>query len=467
MIEDMCRDLVINNDHVCVVQNRLRFAIAQGLSKDFHANSSVKCYPTYVRFLPTGQEAGRFLALDLGGTNFRVLLIEIGENQKFIMEFEAYPIPKDVMIGTGTQLFDHIAECVVDFVKAKNLHDEHLPLGFTFSFPTRQEGLTRGILTQWTKGFDCSGVVGQDVVTLLKEAIDRHPSEVKIDICAILNDTTGCLMSCAWKEPRCRIGLILGTGTNACYIEKIEAIETLEDCCQSGAPPTMIINTEWGAFGDKKELDFIRTKWDEAVDAGSINPGKQTFEKMISGMYIGELARLVLVDMKAESLIFKQVRNSQALNEWGRFYTHYISEIESDPVGDYTRCRKVLLEFFGDADEEISDEDCSATRYICELISRRAAFMAAAGITALLKRMNYKDVVVAIDGSVFRYHPHFENVMRSRIHQLMGIDYKFDLMLSTDGSGRGAALVAAVLAARDQKKEFCGHHFWNVPKQLN
>lgn len=29
----------------------------------------------------------------------------------------------------------------------------------------------------------------------------------------------------------------------------------------------------------------------------------------------------------------------------------------------------------------------------------------------------------------------------------MGVDYKFDLMLSTDGSGRGAALVAAVLAS--------------------
>ena len=48
-------------------------------------------------------------------------------------------------------------------------------------------------------------------------------------------------------------------------------------------------------------------------------------------------------------------------------------------------------------------------------------------------------------GSVFRYHPHFPNIMKSRISQLMGIEYKFDLMLSTDGSGRGAALVAAVL----------------------
>ena len=44
-----------------------------------------------------------------------------------------------------------------------------------------------------------------------------------------------------------------------------------------------------------------------------------------------------------------------------------------------------------------------------------------------------------------RYHPQYKNIMQSRISQLMGIDYKFNLMLSEDGSGRGAALVAAVL----------------------
>ena len=54
-------------------------------------------------------------------------------------------------------------------------------------------------------------------------------------------------------------------------------------------------------------------------------------------------------------------------------------------------------------------------------------------------------MVVAIDGSVFRFHPHFPNIMKSRISQLMGIDYNFELMLSLDGSGRGAAIVAAVL----------------------
>ena len=39
-------------------------------------------------------------------------------------------------------------------------------------------------------------------------------------------------------------------------------------------------------------------------------------------------------------------------------------------------------------------------------------------------------MVIAIDGSLFRFHPHFKNVMQSRISQMMGINFKFDLLLS-------------------------------------
>ena len=53
----------------------------------------------------------------------------------------------------------------------------------------------------------------------------------------------------------------------------------------------MIVNTEWGGFGNQGELDFILTKWDRRVDATSVNPGKQIFEKVISGMYMGEVVR--------------------------------------------------------------------------------------------------------------------------------------------------------------------------------
>ena len=33
-------------------------------------------------------------------------------------------------------------------------------------------------------------------------------------------------MSCAWKNPKCRIGLIIGTGTNACYLEEMDHVSS-------------------------------------------------------------------------------------------------------------------------------------------------------------------------------------------------------------------------------------------------
>ena len=110
-----------------------------------------------------------------------------------------------VFAGTGDGLFDHIADCLADFVFDRELQDEVLPLGFTFSFPCAQKGLANASLVKWTKGFSCSGVEGEDVVEHLQAAIERR-GDVKIEVCAILNDTTGCLMSCAWRDERCRIG---------------------------------------------------------------------------------------------------------------------------------------------------------------------------------------------------------------------------------------------------------------------
>ena len=42
-----------------------------------------------------------------------------------------------------------------------------------------------------------------------------------------MNDTVGCLCTGAYEDQEAQIGVIYGTGTNACYIEKLENIKTL------------------------------------------------------------------------------------------------------------------------------------------------------------------------------------------------------------------------------------------------
>lgn len=48
-------------------------------------------------------ERGKFLALDLGGTNFRVLLIELS-GEHFEMKSKIFPIPQHIMLGSGEQV---------------------------------------------------------------------------------------------------------------------------------------------------------------------------------------------------------------------------------------------------------------------------------------------------------------------------------------------------------------------------
>ena len=74
---------------------------------------------------------------------------------------------------------------------------------------------------------------------------------------------------------------------------------------------------------------------------------------------MGELTRQVVVDMIWEGLIF-QDQNTDLFFEWGRFYSKYVSEIESDPVGQYPRTKKVLEEL---GIKNPTDEDLSALRY--------------------------------------------------------------------------------------------------------
>lgn len=87
----------------------------------------------------------------------------------------------------------------------------------------------------------------------------------------------------------------------------------------------------------------------------------------------------------------------------------------SDPKGKYTNCREVLTEL---GLRNVSDQDCENVRYVCSVVSRRAAHLASAGIATLLNRMGENNVTVGIDGSVYRFHPHFHDLMTNKISQL-------------------------------------------------
>ncbi|CAF1118772.1 unnamed protein product [Adineta steineri] len=451
-IEKVLESLRLDDEKLRHIMQLLEQEMDAGLSPATHKNADVKMFPTYVRNIADGSETGQVLALDLGGTNFRVLLVTLLPQSRVDLKSKIFVIPQSIMLGEGVNLFRHLADCLLDFMKKENILKTNVryPLGFTFSFPCKQEGLASARLTSWTKGFTCAGVVNEDVVKLLQTAIDEKG--INVQCVALVNDTVGTLMACAYKDPNTAIGLILGTGTNACYMEKIGRVGTWDG--DYNEPKQVIINMEWGAFGNNNRLNHIRTKYDEEVDLSSVNPGKQIFEKMISGMYMGEIVRLIILDLMQQDLLFIGQRDgygdySTPLFTRGGFYTKFVSTVETDEGIAFANTRRVLEDI---GIRNPTFDDCAIVQHICKNVSKRAARLAGASLAVIVNRINKPSITVGVDGSLYRYHPRFKRNMEKCMKTVVNKNIKFKLTLSDDGSGKGAALIA-IVADRFQKQQ--------------
>lgn len=129
-------------------------------------------------------------------------------------------------------------------------------------------------------------------------------------------------------------GIIFGTGCNAAYMEKISAITKLKGLDgmpadaevrfpdHAGCSKLMLCLHRWrstvngtplnpsfvdggadartlsrGAFDSTTHEHLPRTSYDITIDETSNKPGEQAFEKMIAGLYLGEIFRLVMCEM--------------------------------------------------------------------------------------------------------------------------------------------------------------------------
>lgn len=177
------------------------------------------------------------------------------------------------------------------------------------------------------KGFlAANGVLGQDLGDLIQDACSRQGLNVHMN--AIVNDSSATLLSKAYLDPTTRFGLILGTGVNAAVHLPVHIFSP----SKFGVRPAewhdeakhVIVNTELSMFGAGL-LPF--TKWDEDLKAHHSLPEFQPFEYFVSGGYIGEVVRLVLVDaIKTAGLFSGKVPES--LQERYSLQTETISRIE-------------------------------------------------------------------------------------------------------------------------------------------
>lgn len=103
-------------------------------------------------------------------------------------------------------------------------------------------------------------------------------------------------------------------------------------------------------------------------------------------------------------------------------------------------------------------------RRLAELIGTRAARLSSCGVAAICKKKGYKTAHVGADGSVFNKYPHFKARGAQALREILGWPDKkskreadpVEIMTAEDGSGVGAALIAALTLKRVKEGQLAG-----------
>jgi hexokinase len=297
----------LTNSQLIDIANSLTKKVVAGLEEDC---TEIRCLPTYIHPKKDGIK-GEATVFDLGGTNFRVATVSVGQGSKVNGSTERDITEMKNKGFTREDLFS---------AQAKTLSQVDVPsdapIGYCFSYPAKS--LTDGDaeLIKWTKGVSIPRMEGQPIGKPLLKYLNENSTSRFTDI-KVVNDTITSLFAGLLNTGfDAYIGLIVGTGTNMATFfpsEYIPKIRNMKDW--SGETP---VNLESGNF-----FPPHLTAIDDEVDAGSDNKGNQRFEKAISGMYLGRVFQAVFPNEKLGEG-FSAVDLSRMINNPSQFKNEFV-----------------------------------------------------------------------------------------------------------------------------------------------
>jgi len=356
--------------------------------------------PAFVTSIPDGSEKGTFLAIDLGGTNCRICSVTLNGDGTFVVKQSKARVARDLRVNTSSKpLFAFIAAKLADFVAAETASGQQnndvassgpYRLGFTFSFTVEQTSIAHGTLIHWDKGWDIPEAIGKDPCILLQEAIDEIKLPVKV--CVLANDSVGTLLTRSYTSKSLAptlAGVIFGTGTNAAYVERLRNItrmpgyEQASSAVGSRQDDVMVINTEWGCLDDGMNL-IPSTEFDVLLDKASTDPGGQMLEKRVSGLYLGELLRLVissLIDKSALTMTLTE-QDGESTRD-GYIDSSLLSALAvHEKGGDLRQAQDLISKVIGA--DNVSEADAVIICRAARAIATRAARLAGAALAAVI-----------------------------------------------------------------------------------
>jgi len=343
--------------------------------------------PSFNHLLPTGDEVGEYLALDVGGSTLRVALVHLrgrsmAARETEIAHISSFKITPEIKQLEGLAFFDWMAERIHEVLGAgrENSRDE-IRLGLAWSFPIDQISPSGALLMGMGKGFMATrGLMGQDLGEIIRFSCGRRGLNVRLG--AIVNDGSATLLSQAYVRESTYFGLILGTGSNMSVHLPVSALGRAKYGRRPdswfAAATHVIVNTEISMFG-KGFLPM--TRWDDLLNEDHPRPDFQPLEHLVAGYYLGEICRLVLVEaIQCCGIFGGEVPSS--LEKPNSLDTATISKLESDTTPGLETGLPYFLSHH-DFRSKPTLEDVHFLRSIAAMVSRRAAAIIATCVFSL------------------------------------------------------------------------------------
>lgn len=388
-------------------------------------NGSLQMIPTWLGAEGKIKPNEPVVAIDAGGTNFRAVKMTFDNDMNLVTEnLQQRKMPAIDEELSNKEFFATLAAYLTSY---KDVSEK---IGFCFSYAVEMFPNKDGKLLEWSKEVKAPEVIGKMVGENLLKVMGTPEKKI-----VLMNDTVSTLLAgqaaTAGRKFDTYIGFILGTGTNACYIEKNKNISKTADLNPKG---NMIINIESGNFSMMPRTDI-----DIAFDNTTKQPGRYTFEKMISGGYFGGLCTTALKMAAAEDVFSSETRVKMK----------NMDELTSEEVNNFV-CGVDLPANTLTA-VLVNKEDKEAAAEIVNALITRAAKLTAASLAAVILKTGKgkstdKPVLMTIEGTTFYKMKNFQVMFEAFLQGFFsGENRRFYEIVEVPNSSLIGAGIAAIV----------------------
>ncbi|KAG8529943.1 uncharacterized protein KY384_005424 [Bacidia gigantensis] len=457
-------------DHLTVDSLLFTSRLLQAEFREHLISSDQRMLPSFNYTLPTGEERGTYLAVEVGGSNLRMALVDLhgrdhGQAALQIRRTACSPITGEVKLLPGHSFFDWMAREIQNMMVLEGETRENAdPLRMGVACQT---SIRSGNVLGMGKGFLCSDTVkNHDLGHMISEACQRE--HVNVELEAIVNDTSSALLARAYVDPATRLAIVLGTGMNAAIHLPISGLDPSKFDLRQVKPKRkythVLTNTELSMFG--KNI-LPTTKWDDDLNVNHMMPDYQPLEYLIAGGYLGEIVRLVMVEA-ADTSGFYGGKLPDSLLVTHSLDTKTLASVQSDTSVGLMTTRNLLQEKYASRTRP-SAADAKFLRNVVQSVSRRSVAYFATSVHALTSLLQDLDaesglqspldhISIGCDGSVINKYPAYMETAQETLDQMRvqeSTNRKQVFLEKTTDSAVVGAGVAGALAGNSPPSSPC------------